>query len=143
MMSTPCLPERKSLAYGPTVVEGAVASRRRGGGTGAARSGTGAETRLVYSTGGDAAATPAARPEPESRGQGPVRMRLERRASSRTVTVLTGLPGTEAEIAELARELRAACGAGGTARPDGVELQGDQRDKAAVALLARGLRVKR
>lgn len=72
-----------------------------------------------------------------------MRLRLERRASGRTVTVLTGLPGTAAQIADLARELRAACGAGGTAKDDSVELQGDQRDKAAAALLARGLRVKR
>jgi len=70
-------------------------------------------------------------------------MRLERRASGRTVTVVTGLPGTPAQIADLARDLRAACGAGGTARADAVELQGDQRDKAAAALVARGLRVKR
>jgi translation initiation factor 1 len=72
-----------------------------------------------------------------------VRIRLERRASGRTVTVLTGVPGTAAQVAELARELRAACGAGGTATADTVELQGDQRDKAEAALLARGLRVKR
>jgi translation initiation factor 1 len=59
------------------------------------------------------------------------------------VTVLTGVPGSPAQVAELARELRAACGVGGTARADAVELQGDQRDRAAAALLARGLRVKR
>jgi translation initiation factor 1 len=59
------------------------------------------------------------------------------------VTVLTGLPGTPAQVADLARQLRAACGAGGTARADAVELQGDQREKVEAALLARGLRVKR
>jgi translation initiation factor 1 len=68
---------------------------------------------------------------------------LERRASGRVVTVLTGLPGTPAQVAELARQLRAVCGAGGTTRADAVELQGDQREKAEAALLARGLRVKR
>jgi translation initiation factor 1 len=118
-----------------------VASRRHGRGTRAPDAGRGAETRLVYSTAGVPA--PPAPTVPEPRGEGPVRIRLEQRASGRTVTVLTGLPGTAAEIAGLARELRAACGAGGTARPDAVELQGDQRDRAAAALLARGLRVKR
>jgi predicted translation initiation factor SUI1 len=121
-----------------------VGSRRHGrGARGAADSGRGAETRLAYSTAGDGAAAPPAAPAPTTRAEGPVRIRLERRASGRTVTVLTGLPGTGAAIAELARVLRAACGAGGTARPDGIELQGDQRDKAMAALQARGLRVKR
>lgn len=123
------------------MVEEAVASRRPGRGTRAPGSGRGTESRLVYSTAAEIPVAPPAAPAP--RGQGPVRIRLERRASGRTVTVLTGLPGTAAQIAELARELRAACGAGGTARADAVELQGDQRDKVAAALLARGLRVKR
>ena len=120
-----------------------MGSRRGGRDTGAHGSERGGETRLVYSTGGDAPPTPATDPTPAPRGAGSVRMRLERRTSGRTVTVVTGLPGTPAQIADLARQLRAACGAGGTARGDAVELQGDQRDKAAAALVARGLRVKR
>jgi len=103
----------------------------------------GGETRLVYSTAGETAPPePPAGPRP-ARGAGPVRLRLERRASGRVVTVLTGLPGTRAQVAALAGELRAACGAGGTARAEAVELQGDQREKVADVLAARGLRVKR
>ena len=99
-----------------------MTSRRPGRGTGAPDPGRGAETRLVYSTAGDvppAQPAPPA-PTPTTRGGPPVRLRLERRASGRTVTVLTGLPGTAAQIADLARELRAACGAGGTAKDDSV-----------------------
>jgi translation initiation factor 1 len=59
------------------------------------------------------------------------------------VTIVTGLRGPTAQIEALARELRALCGAGGTARDGEVELQGDQREKAAAALEARGLRVRR
>jgi translation initiation factor 1 len=86
------------------------------------------------------AAPATARPTP--RGAGPVRLRIERRASGRVVTIVTGLPGTAAQIAVLARELRAHCGTGGTARDGEVELQGDQRERAGAALAARGLRVR-
>lgn len=113
--------------------------RRRASSTAA---GHGAPTRLAYSTGGEVAPDPIP-PPPAPRGAGPVRLRLERRASDRVVTVVTGLPGTAAQVADLARELRTVCGAGGTAREGAVELQGDQREKAAAALAARGLRVKR
>ena len=118
---------------------------------GTSRADDGATTRLVYSTGGEipptdpAAHAPRAQPaaaRPPSRGGGGVRLRLERRASGRMVTIVTGLPGTPAQVALLARELRTVCGAGGTARGGEVELQGDQREKAAAALAARGLRVK-
>jgi translation initiation factor 1 len=107
----------------------------------------GAATRLVYSTGGGT--PPVAKPaDPRlpatpPRGAGGVRLRIERRASDRVVTIVAGLPGTAAQIEALARELRALCGAGGTARDGQVELQGDQREKAAAALEARGLRVRR
>ena len=114
------------------------------------RADDGAVTRLVYSTGGETPPSDApehsrkvqpAAAKPAPRGGGGVRLRLERRASGRTVTIVTGLPGTPAEVALLARELRTVCGAGGTARGGEVELQGDQREKAAAALAARGLRV--
>ena len=118
-----------------------MASPRARRGTVPPDAGHGAPTRLVYSTGGDVPPDPAP-PQPAPRGSGSVRLRLERRASGRTVTIVTGLPGTPSQIADLARELRTVCGAGGTARDGAVELQGDQREKAAAALAARGLRVK-
>ena len=113
-----------------------------------------AETRLVYSTESTPEAPvahakktkPPAPPASHGKGgggKGPaVRMRLERRASDRSVTILAGVPGSAAQVALLARELRAACGTGGTVRGDEVELQGDQREKVRAALEARGLRVK-
>jgi translation initiation factor 1 len=59
------------------------------------------------------------------------------------VTLVCGVPGAAAEVAALARDLRAACGSGGTVREDTIELQGDHRDKIEAALAARGLRSKR
>jgi translation initiation factor 1 len=99
--------------------------------------------RLAYSTGGE-------RPEaeepsglrPTDRNPG-IRIRLDRRASGRVVTVVTGLPGSPAESGSLARELKTACGAGGTYKNDAMELQGDHRDTVEASLRARGLKFKR
>lgn len=105
-----------------------------------------ADTRLVYSTGGSVAARPerpAAAPGPSASGKGGIRIRLDRRASDRVVTVVTGLPGSPAEVAALANELKAACGAGGTVKDGALELQGDHRPRVEAVLDARGLRWKR
>jgi translation initiation factor 1 len=98
-------------------------------------------SRLVYSTGGPVEPTPPEKPAPPA-GRG-IRIRLERRASGRVVTVVTGVPGKPADVEALGRELRAACGSGGTTRDDTIELQGDHRDKVEAALARRGLRSKR
>jgi translation initiation factor 1 len=68
-----------------------------------------------------------------------VRVRLERRPGGRDVTTVLGLPGDDDAIAKAARDLRAACGAGGTVRDGVIELQGDQVEKVRRALLARGI----
>lgn len=108
-------------------------------------------TRLAYSTGGPVPEpkkegrpnrhTPA--PAPRDTGKGGIRIRLDRRASDRVVTVVSGLPGRPAELAELAKALKSACGAGGTVKDGALELQGDHRDKVEAALSARGLKSKR
>ena len=101
-------------------------------------------TRLAYSTGGDVPrdAKPA-RKEGAATGPGGIRLRLDRRASGRVVTVVTGLPGTPAQVVALARELKGACGAGGTVKDGALELQGDHRDTVEAALTARRLKSKR
>ena len=106
------------------------------------------ETRLVYSTGGPretrkvgASADKVA--SPSSPGPGKIRLRLDRRASNRVVTVVTGLPGSAAELAQLARSLKLACGTGGSLKDGVVELQGDHRDRVEAVLAAAGLASKR
>jgi len=59
------------------------------------------------------------------------------------VTSISGLPGTAAEVAALARSLKSACGAGGTVKAGVVELQGDHRETIEAFLAARGLKSKR
>ena len=60
----------------------------------------------------------------------------------KTVTVVFGLPSNAAFLKDLAAELKKACGTGGTATPDGVELQGDLRDRVRDLLVAKGFQVK-
>lgn len=97
-------------------------------------------TRLAYSTGGESDPKPAAPAAQEGKAPG-IRLRLDRRASSRLVTVVTGLPPAQGDT--LARALKAACGAGGTYKDGALELQGDHRDRVEAALRDRGLRSKR
>src|SRR5262245_438663 len=102
--------------------------------------------RLVYSTGGGPLRSPGKERQEQTRPAKPppgIRIRLDRRASGRVVTVVTGVPGSKKVLAELARALRAACGAGGTVGKDSFELQGDHRDAVEAALRERGLASKR
>ncbi len=95
------------------------------------------ESRLAYSTGGEREPEPK-RPRPAP-PRGGIRIRLERRASDRVVTLVTGLPGGVAELARLVRALKSACGAGGTVKHGVLELQGDQRATVEAFLADRGL----
>lgn len=99
--------------------------------------------RLAYSTAGEVEKPKPAAPSRSSETTGGIRLRLDRRASDRVVTVVTGLPGRPADVAALAKALKSACGAGGTVKGGALELQGDHRAKVEAALAARGLKGKR
>ena len=100
------------------------------------------ETRLVYSTGGEVSKETVADEKPKADGLR-IRLQLDRRASGRVVTVVSGLPGSAVEIESLAKQLKAACGAGGSVKNGVLELQGDHRDRVEAALRARGRHSKR
>jgi translation initiation factor 1 len=105
-------------------------------------------SRLVYSTDGEKESPRDSHP-PRQKDEGVgsrrlgIRIRLERRASDRLVTVVTGLPGSDKETVALARALKSACGTGGTVKDGVLELQGDHRDAVEAALAGRGLKSKR
>jgi translation initiation factor 1 len=60
----------------------------------------------------------------------------------KTVTVVFGLPNNAAFLKDLAQQLKRACGTGGTATDEGVELQGDLRERVREFLRAKGFVVK-
>ena len=71
------------------------------------------------------------------------RLRMEKAGrGGKTVTVVFGLPNNAAFLKDLSQELKRACGTGGTATDDGVELQGDLRERVREYLIKKGFAVK-
>ncbi len=52
----------------------------------------------------------------------------------KTVTVIKNLILTPDDLRALAKQLKQACGVGGSVKGDNIEIQGDNRDKVAQAL---------
>ena len=71
------------------------------------------------------------------------KLRLEKKGrGGKAVTVVYGLPRNEAFLKTLSQDLKRACGVGGTVLDDGVEVQGDLRDRVREFLLKRQCVVK-
>jgi translation initiation factor 1 len=71
------------------------------------------------------------------------KLRMEKAGrGGKTVTVVFGLPHNAAFLKDLAQQLKRACGTGGTSTEDGVELQGDLRERVRDYLRARGFQVR-
>ena len=59
------------------------------------------------------------------------------------VTVVTGVPLNKVDLANLAKQLKNHCGAGGTVKNGIIEIQGDHRDRVVAELQGRGWTVKK
>lgn len=71
------------------------------------------------------------------------KLRMEKTGrGGKTVTVVYDLPRNAAFLKELSQELKRACGTGGTVLENGVELQGDLRDRVREVLVKKGYLVK-
>jgi len=71
------------------------------------------------------------------------KLRMEKKGrGGKTVTVIDGLPRNEAFLKDLASELKRACGTGGVVLDDGVEIQGDLRERIREVLQKKGFLVK-
>ena len=110
-------------------------------------------SRLVYSSGTGRICADCGQPDAACRcGTGaaeivPARvtakLRLETKGrGGKAVTVVFGLPRNDAFLKALCAELKKACGTGGAVADDGVEMQGDHRDRLRALLVARGWTVK-
>lgn len=104
-------------------------------------------SRLVYSTDtGRVKEEKTTKPIPQSsgsRGDGIVRIRRETAGrNGKGVTTISGIPGDETELKNIAKALKQICGVGGSVKDGVIEIQGDQREKIKADLEKRGYTVK-
>ncbi len=69
-------------------------------------------------------------------------LRVENRGSGKNVTVVDGLPDNRPFLDALCRDLKKACGTGGSTGENRIELQGDQRERLRELLAKKGFLVK-
>lgn len=78
------------------------------------------------------------------RSDGIVRVSLETKGRrGKGVTVIKGVPLEAAALADLGKQLRTACGSGGTCKEGVIEIQGDHRVLVMQKLASYGWVVKR
>src|SRR5258708_2193273 len=81
---------------------------------------------------------------PVKKSDGIVRVMRDRKGrGGKTVTVIAGVMGSEAELTTLAQQLKKLCGSGGTVKDGNIEIQGDHCDKVMAKLTELGYKVKR
>lgn len=77
-------------------------------------------------------------------GDGVVRVSRETKGrAGKGVTLVRGLPLALAELTALGKQLKAACGSGGTVKDGVIEVQGDHVERVMAALTTQGYVVKR
>ncbi len=112
------------------------------------------EFRVVYSTDQGQFCPECAKPrkscscEEERRrivtGDGNVKVRRETKGrGGKTVTTISGLALTKAELGVMLKDLKRVCGSGGTEKDGVLEIQGDHCDTVIGELSKRGIRSKR
>jgi translation initiation factor 1 len=114
-----------------------------------------AKERLVYSTGQGRICPKCGWPADDCRcssslaaGAEPVpekivaKLRFEKRASGKGVTVVDSLPKNGPFLDALVKDLKKACSTGGSAGEGSLELQGDQRERLRELLAGKGWKVK-
>jgi translation initiation factor 1 len=77
-------------------------------------------------------------------GDGNVRLSRETKGrAGKGVTLVKGLPLDAAALAALGKQLRTACGSGGTVKDGTLEIQGDHVERVMELLKVQGFAVKR
>jgi translation initiation factor 1 len=85
---------------------------------------------------------PIVKPVRQSPESQTARLRLEKRAKGKVVTVVANLDPTENDLATLAAQLKSKCGTGGTVKDGLIELQGDHLATTEAWLVSLGYKVQ-
>ncbi len=72
-----------------------------------------------------------------------LRVWLERKGGGKVSTVVKGYIGTECDLADLGKQVKTACGSGGTVKEGEIQVQGDHRDKVIAWLVAKKYKAKK
>ena len=100
-------------------------------------------SRLVYSSDIGRVQQPK-KQAPAPTGDGIARVRREKKGrGGKTVTTISGLRLSAAELKALASELKRKCGSGGSVVDHVIEIQGDKVDVVLTELAKRGYQAKR
>lgn len=68
-----------------------------------------------------------------------LRVQLDKKARrGKAVTLVTGFVGPQDDLTDLGKQLKTACGGGGSAKDGEIMVQGDHRDKVVAWLLEKG-----
>ena len=82
--------------------------------------------------------------KPLPTGDGIVRVSRETKGrGGKAVTLVKGVLVDEAALVQLGKQLKAACGSGGTVKDGVIEVQGDHVERVVAALQKLGYKVKR
>lgn len=86
----------------------------------------------------------ACKAAPLPAGDGIVRVSRETKGrGGKAVTVVKGVPADAAALAQLGKQLKAACGSGGTVKDGVIEVQGDHVERVLEALQKWGHKARR
>lgn len=104
---------------------------------------SGGGQRAVYREFGPA--DPMARAVPDlPPSQQTLKVEVSRKGrGGKTVTVISGFQHSPQSLSTLAKQLKAQCGSGGTAKDDRIEIQGDHAQTLMDLLVTKGYRAKR
>ena len=100
---------------------------------------------VVYSTDPNFQYQSSEQPEAEtlSPAQQSLKIWLLKLGGNKTVTAVRGFVGTGADLTELGKQLKAACGAGGSVKDNEILIQGDHRDKVLTCLTGKEYKAKK